>query len=177
MTARTYKTLAKVAAVAFTSLIAPVAVNVVVGGMRPEARRQLSAGDRVSESGYRPPAAESGTGHASAASVIARGTGRTPDEALQTAALAAVRHALAVELDSGSFANLSPTVLDGVKSNLPSVISNWRERSATREWTWAGTVYRCEVEAEINLGELRGRLRPRDSSVRLAEPRVAKDLR
>jgi hypothetical protein len=90
---------------------------------------------------------------------VAQGTGRSPDEALQHAFRVALTRGLASQFDAGTWQRDGQVILDDALRNTSGIVRSWRELSASKEWKLVGSVYHVEVAMEIDRRALADRLR------------------
>jgi hypothetical protein len=156
MPRRLTKTCLKLVAVAFTSLVAPLTVRVVETNLAPESsaaaagpthpdRHGGSSAERVSTRGD------------SSTLVVGRATGKSAEEALRNAGLAAIREALAAEVDPATMALHGATWMEAVRGETRGIVRSWREVSARQEFRLAGIRYHSEVVVDVDLAVLRER--------------------
>jgi hypothetical protein len=162
MPARKAHPVTKVAAVIFTSLVAPTVVS-VVGAVAKDAG--AAAPSVATAAAVTQPSAVGPT-----IRVSARGAGRTADDALQDAVCAAVRHALAGEVDSATLASRGPVILAEVRGGGKGVVRNWREVAAKRVWRLSGTAYQSDVEVDVDRAALVARVAVVGAPVRIGPP-------
>lgn len=171
-------------AVLFTSIIAPVVVNLavrdtpneesrVVREERPALRQMESSqplysflADRVlSQSAHllfpQGQNASPTTVHPPrTVRIIAFGVGRSPETALQNALHSALRQALASQVDEETWARNGSALFAGIVRDNGSLIRGWTELGTRKEWKLSGLFYRKTATVEVNLTALAERLRP-----------------
>jgi hypothetical protein len=90
---------------------------------------------------------------------VAQGTGRSPEEALQQAFRIALSRGLASQFDTGTWQRNGQAILDGALRNTSGIVRSWRALSASKEWKLVGSVFHAEVAMEIDRRVLLDRLR------------------
>jgi hypothetical protein len=166
---------AKIAAVVFSGVVAPVLVDVTLREIRSvDARargnRQESAPRAVAPDsvGFTArvgpnrtvvvPAARPATNNVEVTEVIAHGVGPTPNEALRDALRTALHHAVAAHADAAALRDRGPTLYEHVIGNGNELIRNWKEIGGSKQWRLRGTLYQREVAVEVNHEVLMNRL-------------------
>lgn len=173
----------KLFAVVFTSIVAPVVVNLAVReapdeGSRPArdeqvAFRQLETSPPICPAVPAPPlsptpqpllpqcpdASAAASRPMQAVRVIAAGVGRTPEAALQDALHTALRQALASVVDAETWARNGSALCAGVLRDSSGIILGWKDLGARKEWGLRGLLYHKEAAVEVNLSALADRLR------------------
>jgi hypothetical protein len=171
----------KFGAVVFTSLVAPVLVNLAVRDVPDETGRPEPASSRQREAlgqNYpslpdptpfshvepQPPQQPPSTFPTASPSlktvrVIARGVGRTPEAALRDALYAALRQVMASQVDALTWSQKGPDLCAGVLWNGNGVLVSWRNLETRKHWSLKGMVYQEDVAVEVNLNALADRLR------------------
>lgn len=138
----------KSAAVLFTSVVAPVFVNLVVRST-PEAVNSPS----VPAVAFSPVARPAQT-----VRILASGLGRTPDAALQDAVHTALRQALASLVGAETWARYDSTLCASVLHDMDGLLLGWKDLGVRKEWRARGPVYHREAAVEVNLTALADRL-------------------
>jgi hypothetical protein len=165
MAVRTVRLLAKLSAALFTSVVAPILVNVAVRDLNAEGPEAQSAGQASAQ-----PRATSGTPMTSAAAtplplpaetaqVLARGEGKSQAEALSDALHNALRLALAARVGAVAWERDGQVLSRVILGDGTGLILRWEDRSSTSHWRLGGRVYRREVAATVNCRVLVDRLR------------------
>ncbi len=173
----------KLLAVVFTSIVAPVLVNLAVRdtsdkGTTPARQEQVAFRQvETHQSAYLsdPSPALSGNGQrplpqcpdaftavsrpVRSVRIIARGVGRTPEAALQDALHTALRQALASQFDAETWARNGSALCAGILGDSGGLLLGWQDLGRRKEWGRKGLLYHNEVEVEVNLTALADRLR------------------
>lgn len=171
----------KFLAVLFTSIVAPILVNVVVRdtpdkASKPDrdeqaALQQVDAPQPIyltnpcrARSGEERPLPQGQDAFASSRPVqtvriIVRGVGRTPELALQDALHIALRQALASLVDAESWARNGSAWCAGIFRDSSGLILGWQDLHVRKEWGRKGLLYHNEAAVEVNLTALAQRLR------------------
>jgi hypothetical protein len=92
------------------------------------------------------------------AEVIVRGTGRTPDLAIQDALRTAVYRAVAAQVDGKTWARRGKVLAEEVWRNRGGLIRGWKELGASRGWGLKGAVHHKDLAVEVNRRALAERL-------------------
>jgi hypothetical protein len=165
----------KVLAVLFTSLLAPLLVNMAerdlngtdVKGHEPAAVhddpyppgspivQNVSPQNTITvrQSGYLP-AAPIDTLH-----IVAEGQGKTPTDAAHDALRAALFKAIAAEMSMEARQHDGPTLTASILRDSSSLVVTWKELNAWKVWKLRGTVHHKEIAVEVNRQALVERLR------------------
>ncbi|HWG42818.1 MAG TPA: hypothetical protein VN688_08545 [Gemmataceae bacterium] len=178
--------MAKVVAVVFTSIVAPVLVNVAVQDIHGEDDKldssvQSSSFQDETPRSYVPaiPAIPSSTIGWQApqlltpttpttpstprsieiTSVIAHGVGRTPEEALQAAFRAALRRAIITQVDADAWTRQGAVLFESVWRDRSGLILSWKELKTKKEWHLRGSLHHEAVAVQFNYRALGERLR------------------
>jgi hypothetical protein len=158
MFAKITRTHWKVAAALFSGVIAPLGVRVVEATLRSEPPRPAP---HAAAGAYQVPPVCELPSRPDATQIVVQGTGSTPDEAFHNAVDAAVRHAVAAQVDAATWRLYGPALLESVRRDGTGIIRGWRELSSTPERHLTGKVYRSEVAVDVDGGALRERLADR----------------
>lgn len=142
--------LVKAVAVVFTSLVAPVLVNVAVREIRTD--EPAPAVPLPSP----PVAAASLPGEVTR--VIAKGVGRTPEQAVEQALRTALREALAAEVDARALARGGPELFEAFWLDRALLIRSCKDIAAGTEWGLYGKMHRREIAVELDRHALVQRL-------------------
>jgi hypothetical protein len=179
MTAKIGTFIAKVLAVVFTSIVAPVVVDLAVrdihgAGDKPESAARASSAKEEKPrpiapvtTGWQAPQSSTQADPISlstpqtgeVASVIVRGVGRTPETALHDALRAALRQAVAAHVDADTWARRGQALVESMYRDSSGLILGWKELKSTKEWRLRGTVHHEEVAVRLNYRALCERLR------------------
>lgn len=144
----------KFVAVLFTSVVAPVLVNLAVRST-PEAAKSPSV----------PAFAHSPIGRpAQSVRFIVSGFGRTPDAALQDAMHTALRQALASLVDANTWARYDSILCASILKDMDGLLLGWKDLGVRKEWRAWKLVYHKEAVVEVNLTTLADRLRVRHTT-------------
>jgi len=161
--ARSVGVLAKVVAVVFTSVVAPVVVNVatrdLTGNEPPAAHEVRTSLPRDERTPPAPPVPAPPPAPAEVTEVIAHGAGGTPDEAVQDALRTALARAVAAHVDAETWARYGSALVERVAPHAGELIRSWKELTASRQWRWRGPLYHCEVAVALHRQALADRLR------------------
>ncbi|HWY85563.1 MAG TPA: hypothetical protein VNX28_02505 [Gemmataceae bacterium] len=170
----------KIVAVLFTSLVAPVLVNMTVMDIKAD----LSAFQHKEQpciGGGSAPADSSGRAmipHAEAAQsppnaevkrtkpqtvevtqIIVQGTGKTPKEAIQDALRNGLARAIAAQVGADAWVKYGQVLLGNVSRNSAGLIRSWTEIGTSKELRLKGTVHHKEVAMEVDHHALADRIR------------------
>lgn len=171
----------KLTAVVFTSIVAPVLVNLAVRetpdkASKPEwdepvAVQQLETPPSTYSTSSFPTLSHNGQSlshyHDAFADsqpvqtvrIIVRGVGRTPELALQDALHRALRQASASMVDARSWARNCSALCAGILRDSDGLILGWQDLGVRKEWRGKELVYHNEAAVEVNLTALANRLR------------------
>lgn len=171
----------KLLAVVFTSVVAPVMVDLAVRDIHGDKDKPVLAAQAVvSKEGARRPSVPSSpptpspptewqapqlsppisTARADEiACVIAQGVGRTPNEAIRDALRAALLRAVAARLDAETWARSGQSLFESLWRDSSGLILGWKELGARTEWRLRGSVHHEEVAVTLNSRVLGDRLR------------------
>jgi hypothetical protein len=100
--------------------------------------------------------------------VIVDDAGRTSAEALQQALHTALSRALAAQLDERTPSRTVTALLDDVWNHRDAVIRRWKILGATKHWKLTGAVYHVQVAVELDRRSLWSRLGAAGSEARRA---------
>ncbi|HTU90696.1 MAG TPA: hypothetical protein VMF69_11525 [Gemmataceae bacterium] len=160
----------KLFAVLFTSIVAPVLVNLVVRNT-PEAvsspaHNEQTVSGQVQTSSPAYSAVSSFVLSSTAqpmqiARVIVSGTGLTSEAALQDAVHTALRQALASLVDAEIWSRNNSILCADVLHDLDGILLGWKELGTRKERGPRGLFYHKEAAVEVNLTALADRLRVR----------------
>lgn len=175
--------LGKFLAIVFTSIVAPVMVDLVVRDIHREPNKPNTAQVSSQEDMSRPleeltPAiapnwqqsqtfscplpAETETPSPSPSAevvrVITQGVGRTPGEALQNAFRNALLQAITDRVDTSARARKNPEFFETLLRDSSSLIVGWQELGIKKEWRLKGTLYRQKVAVTVDCHLLADRL-------------------
>jgi hypothetical protein len=169
----------KIGAVLFTSLVAPVLVNMTVMDINPEhsafqhkvqmysggGSEPADASGRAmiphAEVGQSPPNAEvKGTKPQTVevTQIIVQGTGKTPKEALQDALRNGLARAIAAQVGAEAWAKYGQSLLGKVAHDSAGLIRSWTVIATSKELRLTGTLHRKEVAMEVDHHALADRL-------------------
>jgi hypothetical protein len=166
--------LSKVLAVVFTSILAPVFVDLVVRDIHGEGNKPDAAPPSVQAEAPRPAAEVHPTVTVSrkealpspspapgveVVHVIAEGMGRTPGEALQNAFRTALLQAIADQTDAGRRADGNSDLVDAILRDGGGLIVSWKELGTKKEWRLKGSLYHRQVAVTVDARRLAERLR------------------
>jgi hypothetical protein len=156
---------AKVSAVIFSGVVAPIVVDVTLRDIRGEAAaagKERAPSHRTVSPGGRdtpvPPPAPAAQKMLEVTEVIAQGVGATPTEALQDALRTALHQALAARVDALTWARTGSALYEQVARHGGEVIHGWKELETSKQWRLRGTLHHCAVAVEINRHALAERL-------------------
>jgi hypothetical protein len=154
----------KVLAVVFTSIVAPVVVDLAVRDIHGEGdspARSSSFQEEMPRPNMpaAPPITSSTPQSGEIACVIAQGVGRTPEEAHQDALRAALRRAIATQVDPNTGTRGGQTLFESVWRDRGGLIQSWKELKSKKEWHLGRSLYHEEVAVRLNYRVLGDRLR------------------
>jgi hypothetical protein len=165
----------KVVAVIFTSLVAPLLVNIAVmhlkaeGGTPPASERTMAQKERNEHiSGSSNAGEVLSISHAMQAPtselsemirVIVKGSGRTPEEALQDGLRTSLSRAIAAQVGAETWAKYGPSLFGKVSRESAGIIRGWNEIGSSKEWKLRGIVHYKEVAVVVDRIALERRLR------------------
>ncbi len=181
MATRTGRYFAKALAGVFTSVVAPMLVNLAVRdlscdgpgpGRNGQARSPndelrlptpgptpaRALGPRVKQPPSRSQTSSSAVQPSSLTQVCARGEGRTPDEALRDALRTALYQVCATQVDADTWSGNWRVLFEDVWANQSSILRSRQEVGSTWEWRLTGTLYHKEVAVEVDRQALVDRL-------------------
>jgi hypothetical protein len=166
--------LSKFLAVVFTSILAPVFVDLVVHDIHGESNKPDAVPPSVKAETPRPPAEVNPTITVSrkeappspspspgveVVHIIAEGMGRTPREALQNAFRTALLQALADRGDASTWTKGNSDLVDAILRDGNGLIVSWKELGTKKEWRLKGPLYHREVAVTVDGRRLADRLR------------------
>jgi hypothetical protein len=172
--------LSKFLAVVFTSILAPVFVDLVVRDIHGESHKPDDAPSSVKAETPRSTTevnptitvcrkealpSPSPTPRVEVVRVIAEGMGRTPSEALQNAFRTALFQVIADRVDGSTQACANPDLVDAILRDGSGLIVSWKELGAKKEWRRKGTLYHREIAVTVDGRRLADRLRVVPSSI------------
>lgn len=149
----------------FTSIVAPLFVNLAVRNT-PEAVSSPAHSEQTASPQLAYPTVSSFVLSPAAppkqiVRIIASGTGRTTEAALQDAVQKALRQALVSLVGAETLAANDATLYASVLQNVGGVLLGWKDLGGRKEWKARGSFYHEEVAVEVNLTALADRLRVR----------------
>ncbi len=149
---------AKIAAVVFTSVVAPVLVDVAI---REEKAALEAKGHTPAqrEEPIRPQPIAMAPPPVEVTEVIAHGCGATPEEALQDALRTALCRAIVAQVDADTWARRGPALFEGVARHGGEVIRSWKDLGAAKQWRLRGPLHHRDVAVEVNHQALVAHLR------------------
>jgi hypothetical protein len=149
----------KLVAVLFTSVVAPILVNVVVKDLNGEEVTPRAETAAVENVVVRPAPLPAVTEPAPASlQVIVEGVGKNPDDAFRDALRTALSRASAAQVDAARWTRFGPALVEDVVRDRDRLVVAWRELSATKEWRLRGTLHHREIAVELNREALAERL-------------------
>lgn len=172
----------KFLAVIFTSIVAPVLVNLAVRDTSDKATkptrdeqaalRQLEApqstypsdpSHTLSPNGRPLPPCQDALATASRPTrtvrIIVHGVGRTPEAALQDALHVALRQTLASLVDAETWTRNGSALCAGLLRDSSGLLLGWQDLGIRKEWGRKGLCYHSEAAVEVNLTAMAERLR------------------
>jgi hypothetical protein len=166
----------KFAAVVFTSIVAPVLVNLVTRDTTGESGKRtwnepalLGPMKPIYSTipAARPFPLEMPSSQLAPATappvevvrVVAHGSGHTHEAALQEALSTALRQVLAAQLDTETWSRKGTALCVGVLHRREGLILGWKDLGTRKEWGLRGPIYHEEIAVEVNLRALLERLR------------------
>ncbi len=175
MLIKTGQNVVQVLAVVFTTIVAPVAVNVIVHDLNGEENAPAHAGATIHKTEEAPGGSTRLTSPGQSPTVkgsnavtvqpepqiraVVQSTGRTPDEALQQCLRIALYKAIVAEFGADAWARGGPAIFEDAWRNTGGIIRSWKTLAATKEMRPDGTLYRVEVAIEVDRPALTTRLR------------------
>ncbi len=152
----------KFLAVVFTSIIAPVVVDMAVRdihgeGTKPAAEARPSSLKEETPRSPSPSSAPLSPGEV--VCVIAQGTGWTSEEAIRDALRTALLQALAARVDANTWSRQRQTLGENILQDSGRLILDWKELGSRKEWRLRGIRYHEEIAVRVNGRALAERLR------------------
>jgi hypothetical protein len=170
----------RVCAILFTSVVAPLVVNVVSQEIKDEGAAPVRVGQPASPpgessrlgyhaEGANPPAQpwqppqpvpviSASLSPAAVTQVVARGVGRTPEDALRDALRAALCQAVAAQVDAGTWARDGQALCACVCREGGGLVLGFRDLGAGREWKLTGRWHHREVAVAVDVQAVNARL-------------------
>jgi hypothetical protein len=182
MLAKTGQNIGKFLTLVFTTLVAPIAVNVVVqdlngvehapartAGTIARKEEPTTSSDRgpaasttLPAPGQSPPPLKpltSTTIHPDALiRVTVQGTGHTPDEALRQALRIALYKAIVAEFGEDAWARSGQAIFENAWRNIGGIVQSWKTLAVTKEWKQGAALYQVDVTIAVDRGALLTRL-------------------
>lgn len=155
MTAKLGGYLSKFFAVVFTTILAPVLVDLVVRDIHGAGHKPDAAPPSISQKEPPPPPSPS----AEVVHIIVQGMGRTRAEALQNAFRTALLQAIADRNDASARADRNSDRVDAILRDGSGLIVSWKELGTKKEWRLKGSLYHREIAVTVDGRRLTERLR------------------
>ncbi len=156
MTAKLGGYLSKFFAVVFTTILAPVLVDLVVRDIHGAGHKPDATPPAVAQPAPAPP---SPSPSAEVVHIIVQGMGRTRAEALQNAFRTALLQAIADRNDASARADRNSDLVDAILRDGNGLIVSWKELGTKKEWRLKGSLYHREVAVTLDGRRLAERLR------------------
>jgi hypothetical protein len=151
----------KLLAVVFTSVVAPVLVDVAVHDLHGEPDRPTApaAPSAVWQAPQAVSPADTAARPDEVACVVAQGVGPTPEEALRNALRAALWRAVAARVDAETWNRNGQALFENLWRDSRELILSWKELAARKEWRLRGNLHHEELAVTLNCRLLTDRLR------------------
>jgi hypothetical protein len=189
MLAKTGQNIVKFLALVFTTLVAPIAVNVVVHDLNGQenapartapslarkeeptmsSNRGPAAATTLPPPGQSPPSMKppaATTIHPDALiRVTVQSTGHIPDEALRQALRIALYKAIVAEFGADSWAQNGQAIFEDAWRNTGGIVQSWNTLAVTKEWKQGAALYHVDVTIALDRRALLTRLRAAPATV------------